>query len=802
MICLNHKRKPATNRLNLISIILSIVFGAFSMHAYERNGYTYVITKNTSGGVTMTQSAIQTGRTSSRYNHPTWYCNGDSWSDNGLWTYEVGLDVSKGYYGNCTELSATGASVETITKFDVAGIERVYLGYEEANTKGLTIEPRAFERASKTITYIRLNKGVSSIEDYAFCNMTSGIIYGDMIAYEKYSYDEYHHQIFTRDYRPPYLSNTAFNEIAYENVLVIVPDEAIAKYRNSNWNAFKRLMSWSEYNFQFSFSSSSYTLEIGEKKSLTFDENFDESQLTWESSDNEIATVENGIVTGNKAGEAIISATYINGYKARCNIKVIQPVTGLEINAPNAIITNGEIELYPESTQKLEVTVLPENATDKNIEWSTSNAEIAIVENNILYAISPGRAKLTATATSGVKSSINVIVHPIVAAEITINPTHINLRVSEKTTPRVTITPDNVTDKTLTWNSSNPAVATVTDSGEITALSLGQSNITVATVNGITANCVVDVVATPVESIALNRTMATLRAEETVKIYAIIQPETATDKSIFWESNDNNIATVDENGLITGISVGNTSITANTVNGLSASCIVDVVATPAESIVLSAAAVTVNINDIIKIDATIYPETTTDKSVYWTSLNPKIATVDENGTVTGISVGSTTIVATTANGIAATCSICVIEPVIPISSIMLATDKITGFEGEQVQLSATILPENATNKNLGWVSSNEEIATASQNGLISLLKKGEAIIKVSAEDGSDIIAECAVIVSKASGIDEVLIDRDCPVKIYDLKGTIVYEGIYADARLTPGLYIILCKGRQFKATIE
>ena len=125
-----------------------------------------------------------------------------------------------------------------------------------------------------------------------------------------------------------------------------------------------------------------------------------------------------------------------------------------------------------------------------------------------------------------------------------------------------------------------------------------------------------------------------------------------------------------------------------------------------------------------------------------------------------------------------------------------------GKEGEQIQINATVLPEDATNKALAWASSDKSVATVDETGLISLLKKGTAVITASATDGSNVSAECVVVVTDDSGIDDILTDKNTYVRVFNLQGVLVYEGIYSVAKLVPDYYIVVCDGKSTKVKVK
>lgn len=200
----------------------------------------------------------------------------------------------------------------------------------------------------------------------------------------------------------------------------------------------------------------------------------------------------------------------------------------------------------------------------------------------------------------------------------------------------------------------------------------------------------------------------------------------------------------------------------------------------------------------------IKPDNATNKILEWSSDNETVAVVDNYGKVTAVGAGKAAISAKTTDGsnLKASCEITVCNPEILVSSISLNTSSIKGKEGEQIQLVANVLPEDATNKAISWGSSDENVASVDGTGLISLLKEGTVIITASATDGSNVSAECAVVVTEYSGIEDILTDKNTYVKIFNLSGILIYEGMYSDANLFPDYYIVVCDGRNIKVKVQ
>lgn len=310
------------------------------------------------------------------------------------------------------------------------------------------------------------------------------------------------------------------------------------------------------------------------------------------------------------------------------------------------------------------------------------------------------------------------------------------------------------------------------------------------------------------ELISLFPNECELYVGETENLSAFIFKPTGISMKITWSSSDETIATV-ENGLVTALKSGDVTIRASA-SGYYAKCHIKI---KPQYLQIEPQSITLSSKDERRIlRAILKPQNTPIQSVRWESEDKNIATVtreetwdhtDKCGNVTPISRGKTRIIATTEDGsnLSASCEVTV-DIGVSVKQIKLISKSIEGYEGEQIQIEATVLPENANNKTLRWISHDENVATVDDNGLISLLKQGSAIITASATDGSGVSAECAVVVTTTTGINDILTDKSSYVKIFNLNGILVYEGIYAEANLTPNYYIVVGDGKSIKVKVK
>ena len=331
---------------------------------------------------------------------------------------------------------------------------------------------------------------------------------------------------------------------------------------------------------------------------------------------------------------------------------------------------------------------------------------------------------------------------------ITLSSESISLVEGDSQTLTATVSPSNATNKKVIWTSTDGSIASV-DNGKVTALKPGRTTIKATSDDGgKTATCQVTVNARVynVESVRLDKTSITLTEGDSETLTATVYPDNATNKNVSWKSSDESVATV-SNGVVTALKAGTVTITVTTEDGSkTATCQVTVNARiyNVESVSLDKTNITLIEGDSETLTATVYPDNATNKNVSWKSSDESVAAVS-NGTVTALKAGTATITVTTEDGgKTATCQVTVNARIYNVESVSLDKTNITLIEGDSETLTATVYPDNATNKNVSWKSSDESVAAVS-NGTVTALKAGTATITVTTEDGRK-TASCQVIV--------------------------------------------------------
>ena len=332
------------------------------------------------------------------------------------------------------------------------------------------------------------------------------------------------------------------------------------------------------------------SLTEGESATLTATvepENATDKAIVWTSSDNAVATVENGVVTAVKAGTATITAV-CGSAKAECTVTVtaapagpisvkvgtaaypVKPVDGQAGKYHTAVPYGSDVTVTidADASAFFMITDAKGNYTDFYSNPFTATAaqlDKLLISKDIPFTPANSASKVAylsimdAMAGTTYELYIELTREAVPATGVTLNETALSLHPTEKATLTAAVAPENTTD-TLVWTSSNDAVATVKD-GVITAKSEGTATITAAC-GSAKAECVVTVLSPiPATGVTLDKTALKLYEGDAAKLTAMVKPEDTTDKTIVWTSSDKTIATV-KDGAVTAVKAGTATITA------------------------------------------------------------------------------------------------------------------------------------------------------------------------------------------------------------------------------------------------
>ena len=506
-----------------------------------------------------------------------------------------------------------------------------------------------------------------------------------------------------------------------------------------------------------SLQTTELNLQVGAEATVTtgwIGANYNPSNVTdkvlyWSSSNENVATVSEGNVKAVGEGTATITATSRDGSKtATCKVNVTRVDKALK----SITMKQSNITLEEGKTGWVGVNYNPSDASDKVLYWTSSNTDVATVSEGNIKAIREGTATLTATSRDGGRTATCkvTVTSPIVHVQsISLKTTSLTMRPGDKTIVYAVYNPSNVTDKVLTWTSSNTDVATVSE-GNVTAVGVGTATITAKSRDGgKTATCKVTVSdgTVKLESISLKTTSLSMKKGDKTTVYAVYNPSNVTDKVLTWTSSNTDVATVSE-GNVTAVGAGTATITAKSRDGgKTASCTVTVTdgTIKVQSISLKSTTEILTKGSTKTIYAVYNPSNVTDKVLTWSSSNTGVATVSE-GVVKAVGTGVATITAKSRDGgKTASCTVVVTDKNSQMKEITLKTTEKTMKKGANTTIYAVYNPSNVNDKVLYWITSNPSVATVSE-GVVKAVGKGTATITAISKDGGK-TATCKITVT-------------------------------------------------------
>ena len=443
------------------------------------------------------------------------------------------------------------------------------------------------------------------------------------------------------------------------------------------------------------------------------------SQVVWSSSNESVLTVDaNGLVTAVGDGDATITAT-VDGVSATTDaITVTTPVvkvSGVKLSASNLKLAVGG------EPSTLTAAVEPDNATNKNLSWSSSDPTVATVADGVVTPVKAGVATITVTTEDGEHSATCKVTVIQPATGITLDKQKVVLVGAATEQLKAAVVPAEA-NQTIVWKSSNESVATVDQTGKVAAVSKGAATITVSTEDGTYSQDCAVTVSNPATNLTVDQSVLGLKKGEegTVKV--------SLAGTLAGEVDETNLA-LDDTGASKAFKVvdnGDGSYTVTALKTGSGSFVITAgslsqtvsvtVTNPAQKVELNKTSLSFTVGDAsTKLSATVSPADADDTTVSWTSSDSSIATV-KDGVVTPLKAGTATIAATCGDK-TATCAVIVAAKTIA---------GVAGSNGTDVSVSAenNVAAGIAQNNSISLVVEEPTDLTDAANATISGLEQG------------------------------------------------------------------------------
>lgn len=392
------------------------------------------------------------------------------------------------------------------------------------------------------------------------------------------------------------------------------------------------------------------------------------------------------------------------------------------------------------------------------VSWVLSDTSVMTISNlGLITALSTGSVTITATLNNVSESTTATV---IVLDEIIILPTSLNIALDS--TQQLTATgrySDNITEEELTnqvnWNSDTPLVASISDSGLLTALALGTSQVS-ATINGISNTVSVTVFEPSLSQIEITAPSQSLKLNETFQLIATGTYSDASNQVITnqvnWVSSNSGIVTVSSTGLMTVISSGAVSISA-TLDGVSENESVTAIALVGLNISPATLTLAWNTTQQLSVSGEYTDNSTEDltSSVSWYSDTSLVASISSSGLLAALSSGSSQVSATL-NGVTDIVTVSILPP--PLTQIAITVPEQNLKLNETFQLIATGTYADASTQSLtnqvNWVSSDNAVFSVSNTGLITAISAGTSTISATLDSVSENLAVTAISLDELS----------------------------------------------------
>lgn len=528
-----------------------------------------------------------------------------------------------------------------------------------------------------------------------------------------------------------------------------------------------------------------YTTKSVTLEAIVLPEYANDKSVKWTSSNKLVATVDqNGKVTGVGTGMATITATTnVGGLTATCIVNVTKKreVQSVTITSGGDPITKKTLYINDKPKTVFEYAVSPTNATFKDVVWSSSDPKVVSVDQlGNIKALSVGVAAIKCTSEDNPYAVATCTVYvKVKVTGVEMSTSELSIFETKSKSLSADVLPSSASNKKLAWSSSDETIAKVDANGKVTGVKPGTAYITVKAGNGrFSDTCKVTVKRIVYsKQIKLNKTSLTLDDGKKYELTATVLPENTTSKTVTWSSSNTKVAKVDSYGEVTAVNPGTAYIYCKTKDGgASVKCKVTVKEVKATSISFSSSATTVEYSKTKTLTPTFKPSNATDKSLTWTSSNPKVVSVDKNGKIKGLQAGKSAVITAKTKSGKLTAKITVNVKPVSVSSVSLNRTSLSLSKGGAFTLTATIKPSTATNKTLTWTSSNPSVAKVDKNGKVTAIKNGTAKITCKSANGKT--ATCTVTVRKIA-VTDIQLDKRSVLVDKGVSFTIV-------ATITPG----------------
>lgn len=487
-----------------------------------------------------------------------------------------------------------------------------------------------------------------------------------------------------------------------------------------------------------------------------------DTNVTWTSLDEKVAKVDaTGKVTAAGVGSTsiIIEAALANsdGNKAKATVKinVRDKLQSIAFESKATYINVG-------GTKQMEIIYKPDENVNKDVTFKSSDTSIFTVDNKgVIKGVAVGQAVLSCESkelgqAGVITCMVTVTASEIPAKDFSVTPAAETIYIGATLQLTKKFNPENATNQTVTWSSSDTSIATVNTTGTVKAVKEGKATISAVYTDTKdnkplirTSTITVEAAPIPVTDFDINPDTSNIIVGDKFTITPVFKPNDATNKNVEYQSLDEGVIKVSDKGEVTGVGAGDAIIQCQAEDGgFIATCFVHV--DNAVEFSLSPSTKSIVVGRTFKLKKVINPANA-KKAATWSTSNSSIATVDQDGNVTAKRLGKCTI----------TCKLtkynqrarCRVKVEKLKSSIGVTNKNIRIGVGQSYKLKNTITTNDTKKPKLSWKTANKRVASVNKNGKIKGKRVGKTKITVTTSDGVRAKATCKVrVIQRVSSI--------------------------------------------------
>lgn len=520
----------------------------------------------------------------------------------------------------------------------------------------------------------------------------------------------------------------------------------------------------------FAFTEKKATVFEGEDYVLSLKRDgaaLDDGELSFTVSNPKVAEVsDDGVVTGLSKGSCNITATLQTArkrFRASIAVQVQRPVKKVTLNTSSLNVyypddarvaellrsdTADEVIVLPvKKSKNLSATCTPSDASSVKVTYTSSDEGVAKISGNNLVGRQAGECDLTVSSVLNPEVSVTyhiLVVQPVTKITVAGEDGRKSVAMGGELQLVAECAPADASIQDVIWSSNTPGNATVDEFGVVTGVKKGNVVIEAKAADGSGAAAKIQLTVTqPVDNVVMKQSSIDIIAgsSNAKQVSATVEPNTANDKSVTWTSTDESIATVNaKTGMVTGVSAGSCMLIAASNSNPDVTAVMTVnVIQRVQEIRFDRSSATIRKGDSISLNWDIYPADASVKTVRLVSANPKIATVDDYGTVTGISRGTVNITATATDGSNRKGTV-KIDVTQPVEGVSMQNRRYYIQIKKNNTVRATVEPKNANNINCNFWAEDDRMVdvqnTNSNNACnVKGLREGTTTLYVETEDG-------------------------------------------------------------------